>query len=72
MEILLGTLVALLLLRLVLGTVRRGILVFLLLFAGLQLLGRLDPHLAPAVGGPLLMLFLVLVGFRLMTRGLTG
>lgn len=72
MEILIGAVVALLVLRLLLSTIRRGAMLLLLVLAGLHLLGRIDPQLTAAFGGPLLLLFVVLMGFRLMTRGLTG
>jgi hypothetical protein len=62
----------LLLLRFLLGTVRHGVLLILVLLLGAQLLAWLDPQASGALVGPLLLLFLILVGLRVMTRGLIG
>ena len=72
MEILIAILGILLLLRGTLGTPLRGVILLFLLLVGIQMLGSVDPRLAAALVAPLLLLFVVLVGLRVMTKGLIG
>ena len=72
MELLIFILGFLLLLRLGLGTPLRGAILLFVLLVGIQLLGRVDPQLTAALAGPLLLLFVVLIGLRVMTKGLIG
>ena len=72
MELLIVILGILLLLRGSLGTPLRGVILLFLLLVGIQMLGRVDPQLAAALTAPLLLLFVALVGLRVMTKGLIG
>ena len=72
MEYLIAILGFLLLARILLGTELRGVVVFFVLLAGIQLIARGDPQLAAAITRPLLTIFVLAVGFRFLTKRIFG
>jgi len=72
MEVLIALLGFLILARVLLATPFRGAVVLFLVLVGIHFIGRNDPQLAAALAPLLLTLFVVMVGYRLILKGLLG